>query len=877
MFWLAFRQLISRRLANILAALGLLTAILGFLNLAGTAQTTQATLTGSIQRAWNTPYDILVRPQGAISQLEKNAGLVRPNYVNGLNGGITRAQMATIRQIAGVRVAAPIAVAGQVYWRVTDFDVDLSHLPRTGLLTVYRVVTSSRAQANLSNYPIETRYVVVASEGVVYTDPQTIQRELHVRNRTINCDYPVDCWAPTLCFGSHCSPADYQPLYGFPTLQPIVIAGIDPQAEAALSGLDHCIASGRNLTPEDSPSFKADSPDPSIPHIPVLLSASSFVDETYSAQIAMVGSGDPLLHGARVDGLSGWHSMGQSSTTADDLYRTYLPHVGEDFDEWPIWTAGDVSYKQIGPDHLQAISQASDLSIYDRPYFLERGFPERLFVPPEASDTAFRHITEHLYKAESGSRFWDTVGTYNPQCLPGFDPLAGGGGLETYTVPQMHLANGHTLGPTRSFADYIASPPLVLTTLDGAAWLSDQARFAGQSGNAFISAIRIKVDGVSSPGPTSEGRLSQVAAAIHDATGLQVDVVKGASPRAIQIDLPAGKFGRPALTVTEYWFVKGVVVHFTRAVSGQNLALFALVLVGATLLVGETAFLSVRRRRAEFGVLRALGWPTYRIVWLVELEMLLLGLSVGLVALMLEVPLALRLGWRLTSWQVVGVVPLSVLVATLAAVLPALATSQGTTVSVLRGRGRIRRSRPPRSELTLGIRDLLGTWRLEALLGTGAIALGAALVGGILLVIWAFQGRLDATVLGTYLGSEVHSFHITLALLTLAIGVLAAGEIITLSYLERRIHLAVLRAVGWSRARILSLLTAQALVLGLLGGVAGALLVGVTGILLGAAMSNILFAAAISLLVALAVTILAVAGPLLLAYLAQPAEILRGE
>jgi putative ABC transport system permease protein len=123
----------------------------------------------------------------------------------------------------------------------------------------------------------------------------------------------------------------------------------------------------------------------------------------------------------------------------------------------------------------------------------------------------------------------------------------------------------------------------------------------------------------------------------------------------------------------------------------------------------------------------------------------------------------------------------------------------------------------------------------------------------------------------------VHSFHITLALLTLAIGVLAAGEIITLSYLERRIHLAVLRAVGWSRARILALLTAQALVLGLLGGVAGAILVGVTGMLLGATMSSILFAAAIGLLVALAVTILAVAGPLLLAYLAQPAEILRGE
>jgi len=87
-----------------------------------------------------------------------------------------------------------------------------------------------------------------------------------------------------------------------------------------------------------------------------------------------------------------------------------------------------------------------------------------------------------------------------------------------------------------------------------------------------------------------------------------VDIVRGSSPRSIAVDLPAGKFGRPALTVTEGWAVKGVAFRFLRAVATQDLALFALVLVAAMVLVTETAFASANRRRAEFGVLRAMGW-----------------------------------------------------------------------------------------------------------------------------------------------------------------------------------------------------------------------------------------------------------------------------
>jgi putative ABC transport system permease protein len=878
MFWLAFRELVSRRLATALAAAGLVTAALGFTALASAAQTTQVALSGDISRAWQTPYDLLVRPAGWVDALESQQGLIRTNYVSGLHGGITPAQLASIWRIAGVQVAAPLAVAGYVNWQGGQFSVDLDHYPRTGALTVFRVTTTTHAEANLSTYPVETQFVVVASEGTLITDPSTIDRELHVQGTVITCNYPVSCWAPTMCFGTHCSPADYTPLYGLPILQPIVIAGVDPQAESALAGLDHCLTSGRYLTPTDTP--QDGDQDPPGPTIPALVSARSFVDETFSADVAQGDGTAALLAGASPEQLTSWRQLGTATKDANTLYREFLPRIGQDPDDWPIWSVGDVSYHEHGRDTLAVRAVAADLSIYQRPYFRERGYPESLFIPPEARDTWFRSVQQHLPLQGDGARYWEPVGTYDPQCLRGFDPLAGGGGLESYSVPQVQLANGHTLGPTRSFADYVNSPPLVLTTLASAAWFAEARRFEGQPGQAYISVIRVKVSGVESPSALAEGRLARIAADIHDATGLQVDVVKGASPKAITVALPSGQFGRPPLTLTEYWFVKGVTARFVQALSAQNLALLSLMVLGATLMVGQTAFLSVRRRQAEFGVLRALGWSPWRIAWLVEGEMLLLGLAVGALTVLVGGALVTAGTLRLSYQSLLLAMLVAVASAALAAIAPALSAARGTTRSIMSGVGArrtIRHSRAPRSALTLGVRELFGPWRLEACLGVGAVALGSALLGGVVLVASAFNGQLDTTVLGTYLGVHVQSFHIILGVLTVIVGTLAAGEVITLGYLERRLHYATLRALGWPRRQIVGLLLTQALVLGMGGGLLGAVVVGAVGLAFNAGIPALVVGVGAGWGVALAATSLAAIAPVILAYRLKSADALRGE
>jgi len=873
---LALRQLAGRRTSTALAALGLLVATLGFVTLVSTSQTTRAVLGGDIARSWQTPYDLLVRPPGSVTALEAGQGLVRPNYVSGLaGGGVTLDQLAAIRRVPGVRVAAPVAVVGAVNWQTEGFGVELGREPPGRPLAVYRLAVTSTTDAGLSTYPVETHYVVVASRGEVRYLPYSRDAILTVDGRRVGCSYPVTCFAPRVCDSGRCGPPQDPPGYGVELLQPIVIAGVDPAAEAALAGLDRCVTTGRYLQAGDRVAPAADR-DPPGTRIPVLVSARSFVDETLAGRLARATDPGAVLRGRPPARLAGWRPLRESRITVAQLYRAFLPRVGDEVDEWPVWSVGDVTYREEPGGRLVAADRRPDLSIYQRENFHLVGEQERLAMPPAARDRWFRPVVQHGYEGLAGNRYWEKVGTYDPDCLPGFDPLAGAG-LETYSTPAVRLDDGRRLGPSRSLGAYVTSPPLVLTTLDGAAWLSDPARFQGRPGRAFVSVVRVRLDGVAQPGRVAERRLAQVATDIRDATGLEVDVVKGTSPKEVRVDLPAGRFGRPALALREPWSVKGVALRFTRAVSAQNLALFALALVGATILVGETAYISVRRRRAEFAVLRALGWPTRRIAALVELETVALGLGVGLVAVAVGVPLTTWLGVRAIAWVAVATAPLAMTVAALAALVPALAAARGTTARVLAGRGRVRRSRPPRSSATLGLRELAGPWRTEALLGATAVALGAAMLGGVVLVAAAFRGRLDATILGVYLAGRARPFHLAVAALTLTLGVLAAGQVVTLGYLERQASLAALRALGWPRSRVLVLLAAQGLALGLAGGGAGALAVWAAGALAGATPSATGLAAGVGLLVAVAASGLAAAGPLWQAYRSDPAEALRGE
>lgn len=862
MIRLAVRGVLARRVQSAIVAVGLFLTLVGFAGLNASAQSTTATLSGQVGRAWRTPFDLLVRPPGSSEELERSEGLVRPNYVSGIHGGITMRQLSEIRGIPGVGLAAPLAAVGAVNWP-SAFQLPLAAVgTRT---TVYRVRAAVTGQAGLSTYPMETRYVVVAPRGRL--DFQSGLLTLPGHERPVACGYPVNCFAGSVCFDGECSAGQYpssgDASFYLPLLQPVQVAGIDPRAEARLTGLAGCVASGRLLTARDRPTPTQD-PEPAEA-LPVMASGVAFLDQVLHVHVdtASLGTASDVL------ATGGWKRSDQRQVSLQSLYRSYLATSVHDYlDPWPIWSAGDVRYRRVGPDHLAAEPVAPDPDIYSRVNtFQEVGIADSALVPPEVADPWLRPVTEHGDTHAPGegssyrSKIWDVVGRYNPRCLQGFDPLTGAS-LEAYAAPSVRTSDGRAITPSRAMSDYVASPPLLLTTLAGARWLANPARYDGQPGDAFISVVRVRVRDTGTAGEASEARLAAAAAAIHDRTGLQVDIIKGASTRTIRVDLPAGRFGRRALTVQEQWSVKGVAVTFLSAVRKQDLVLLALLLVAAGLLVGQASYIALRQRRGQLAMLRALGWSPSRLAILIVLETVGIGLVAGLAAMVAALPLVRHLG--VSAGLALAAPPAGIVIAAIAALPAAWAASRGTASSAMAGVHPIRASRPPRTTAGLAARELRRTWPVETAVGSVAVALGSALVGLVVLVAAGFRAQLDTTVLGTAMDTQVRPFHVVLASLVLLLGSAAAAEVVVLAWLSRRHQLGVLKALGSSGARLAAVVCWQALIVGGLGAVLAVAAVLSGALLLGAPAGSVGLALAVTVGGCLAASAVAAAGPALL-------------
>lgn len=849
MLRVAVRELLVRRTSTVLSGLGLLAAVVGFTLLAITSKTTEATLHGDIATTWNTPYDLLVVPHGEQLGAQRGDHSVQPNVFTVLHGGITMAQLASVRSVSGVQVAAPVASVGYVDYAPAAAYEPLTGLPRTQGLTVYRISATTTTDAGMSHIPGYTDYVVMPDGQDLWQVFEAAggARTIFTNAGRLRCaGDDVACFGgppPTNALAAAFASAPMMYRHDYHLLIPVV--GIDPSAEARLDGLDHCVATGRYLATADVPSVTtlgpaSGFPGAQLPAIPVLVNRQPQVSDAERLEVEVATDSPSLLTSGTVldDSAFGrlhqWRNVATWTVSYDAQYAAYflgigasaLPEKRQVQDSRAPISGGPVAYAATGDsEHLRALTVPADpTDIYGNNAFASA----RSDVPPAATaDTWFRPLEVHSaqvtsslfggYPSDSPTRVYHVVGSYDPSC-PGPAQFISAAGLDLYSYASHALPNGSQLRPSNSISSYAGSPPLMLTTLAGAQYFADGDRFGNAPGDAFISVIRVRVSGVASPGGLSEARLSRIAADIHARTGLDVDVVKGTSPKAVDVQLPPGSFGRPATTVTESWAVLGAGYRFDQQLAPQNAALFTMVLVAAGILTGQTTFTAVRRRRRELALLRAFGWPRWRLAALIELETVLLGLVVGLVG----VVVAAISSWRMhvdssTGRAVILILPLAVVVAALAGLLPAFFAARRGVVHVIQGRGRVRRSHPRAWPSMIAIRELLTTWRMEAFLGALAIALGAGLLGGVVLVEVAFRGTLDTTVLGRYLTAEVQPFHIALGGIAFLIGALASSQILLLSYLERLPHMATLRALGWPRSRVGAFVAVQGAMVGFMG------------------------------------------------------------
>ncbi|HUY24237.1 MAG TPA: FtsX-like permease family protein, partial [Candidatus Saccharimonadales bacterium] len=722
-----------------LLSFGLILAALAYVSLVGTASGTTTVLTGDIGKAWNTPYDLLVRPAGEISKLESTKGLVSPNFISSISGGITEAQLKSILHIRGVSVAAPIAVVGYTTISYTLRVPDLASLIGPTGITVVRLDETAVAENGLAHYFVKPTYFVFAPQGVLTIGG--LDEELTYDGRTIQCNNTsVTCEVGTtgtvVC--TTCEGSTAFPDSAYVTIPiPVMIAGIDPAAEAKLAGLNKAMTSGNSL-PAANTALRVVGTGTLIP---VIVSTQSFISETVHTQASVNTDAGAVMSGNSLSSLSGWSTGFEKSSSVQAFYaqvdgKTGLPSFLSN-----VVIPGQVHYQELTPTHLRAETVPTDVKELLNPNCLNC---EQSYTPPDASDTWYRQLKVSSRVASADGFALKSVGEYDPQKIPGFSVLAGGN-LSAYAPPEAVLPTGKKLLPSRNSAGFITSPPLILTTLAGAQYFANT--FTGGQGANFISAIRVRVSGTAKPSDAAQTRLTAVAQAIEQKTGLKVSLVKGSSALPIRVSLAKGKFGEPALTVTEYWGKEGAAITFLRGVNTESLVLFLLTVGVVMVLLAVVGQLAARRRRTDFGLLRAIGWPFGQVLRLALLEMALLGAVIGVATSVLAIGVTRVVEPEIPVLALLAVVPFVVVMSVLAPLPALLGAARSPAVASLKRREALGKVRM-RSVRSLALRDLLGPWRVESLLCVGASIIGSGLVGGVVLVVGGFTGTLGPTTLG---------------------------------------------------------------------------------------------------------------------------------
>lgn len=911
-----------------LAALGagILVAAVSFSLLVSAVTTSRLTTRQVVARNFRGAYDVLVRPPGSATLLEQRHGLVQANYLSGVYGGITMRQYQAVRHVPGVQVAAPIANVGSVYLRrllAVPIDRQLDREPTQ----LYRVRFTWVANAGASQYPGGAGYLyytrqhrlhllsrdppavgeVVGSGrpplpvcGAVYRNSPDPPFLSNPENITLLCysartpELPMPAGRPPPATQGTSPQLKGAPTGRVTTLAvvsfPVPLAGIDPDQERALVGLDTSALGGAGATKNSPPGTVA-----------VLASDRTYVDQALRVDVERLAappgidltkalaathgpdywSGPEFLNPLRGRKVASWsYDPGQLyHYVLEAAVETQAPSGG--VGGW--YRTGPPSYAERGAGRLAVQRVRGD----NRAAWLSWS------VPPGSEDTQTRPVGVRILDRKQDAPRLRVVGRYDPARLPGFS-RASAVPLETYYPPQATPADapsrqalgGRPLGPTTNLGGYIAQPPLLLTDLVGAARFASppQQSVPPDPGGvrvdrkAPISVIRVRVAGVTGPDALSRERIRLVAERIATTTGLAVDITAGSSPSPQLVELPRGRFGQPALLVRELWVRKGVALAIIHALDRKSAALFGLVLVVCALFLTNGALAAVRGRRAELGTLLALGWSRTAIFASVLGELALVGLLAGLAGSALAALLVAVFNLRLALLSTLLVTPVSVALATVAGLVAAARATRATPLDALRppvaATGRARPVRSVAGLALVNLRRLPG----RTLLGALGLAVAVAACTVVLAINLAFGGQLAGSLLGQIVAVQVRGVDYAAVGLTVALGALSVVDVLVMNLRERAWELAVLRAAGWDDAQLRRLALLEGLITGALGGVAGALLgSGIAALLAGTVPAGLVLAAAVATTGSMLLLLAALAVPLRWLNRVAPATVLAAD
>ena len=386
-----------------------------------------------------------------------------------------------------------------------------------------------------------------------------------------------------------------------------------------------------------------------------------------------------------------------------------------------------------------------------------------------------------VYGTFDAGQVKDVAGDVNRLPLGGYDPTpftltkdASGKDVENTELKPSLSATGLASQSAGAITDYYG--------LAAARGYADNA--------SVIDAVRVRAK---VPGSWKEAQpeVEKLANEIRD-LGLQATVVAGSAREDASIFVPgyskddAGKES-PLGTVQQSWVRQDAADAVSGSLTGTNLTLLFLTLIGAALLTGASTVSYVRKRRSEAGTLRAMGWTQGRIRSWVLAEF---GVGAALLAVA-------GIVLSLLSWN-----PATAIVS--AAVLVLYAGAAFFAAQQLRHRDVVDQE-PQHDErliavdspLTFANRQL-STNKFNTVSLAVAVGVFAAAVGGMVALLIDIPRAAGASALSGLAAASITLPSIILGLSGVAVGLLLTMVTGRFELQAKRQYLGTLQAMGWN-------------------------------------------------------------------------------
>ena len=766
-----------------LALVGLAAGVVSGLSVEQKAYTVQEVKVHS-----RTPYDLLVLPKrtGAVV-----GDLTDPNALDQGSGGITLAQWKAIEAVQGVAVAAPLAPLGEANIQFGAMPPALEY----GASDLYRLNSSFVGVGLPSATSLYSAYWLTGASSwtwppfwgtVVAVDPAAENRLVGLKGAVTHGAY-----------------------FGIDT------AMGDPQFPGVLMNVPALVASASPVFGTASISVQS-LPDPYSPATTAKYVEDATLHPTEHTPLAKLHG--QVVFRAAVSDSAVWKAWIDEQEGKPGPYQvgnlTFVHTAVEGL--FPMLQTGSLNYARARspyPGRWPLALQANPVPCGATNAVICEGFA--------ATGEPFRTLTLPQYPCLT----FNVVGVYSAAKLHiATDPLTGAP-MVNYAPEQGQVVlspDGKALNPPLPArpdmqpAGLFTQPPIMLVPI---------ADVLPVLSKAPIASIRVKVKGVSTFGIAVQKQIQGVAARIRKATGLRVEMIRGASPQEVLVHPGYEKGYTKRGWIQEAWVRSGAAIEILRQTLLSQDVILVPILVAAFVFALTAGIIGVEVRRREYATLLALGVSPRSVQGSVLKRGLLYGALVAVLAFAAAVAVA-----------GVAAIEVGALVALLSGAVIAVALAP-----VARATGEmeplpsLRESSPPMARgvapgsiVGLGLTLFLSSLRRH-LAAIAALLIPGAVFYLMFLVRSALHHTMYFTSLGEYLLIRVGPLITLGAVVVIVLAILTAAQLGLHSATLRASTWAIGQALGWPMAVPVLGSLVESAVVGLVAGLVGVSLAALIG------------------------------------------------